>query len=220
MEGKKIYGAIIGVMKDVGAVGKSKRNAQQGFTYRGIDDVMNALQPAMIKNGVFVAPEVLEEHREERTTRNGSVMFSVRLTVLYRFYAEDGSCIEAKVVGEAMDSGDKATNKAMSVAYKYACFQVFCIPTEEMADPDSSTPEPVVDKPVSALARVPAAPAATPASGVITEAQGKALASLAAQKGVPLEQIAGRYQKASLRELTEQEYRSACRILEKMAKAG
>lgn len=133
----KIYEAISNVMAEIGAIGKEKKNQQQGFMYRGIDDVMNALQPALVKHKVFIAPNVIEEHREERTTQKGGLLFYTRLEIMYKFYTVDGSFIETKVIGEAMDSGDKATNKAMSIAYKYACFQVFCIPTEEMIDPDS-----------------------------------------------------------------------------------
>ena len=139
MESGKIYEAINNVMSEIGAIGKDQKNKQQGFMYRGIDDVMNALQPALIKNKVFIAPEVLNEDREERTTKNGTLLFYTRLTIMYKFYTTDGSFIETKVIGEAMDSGDKATNKAMSIAYKYACFQVFCIPTEEMQDPDADS---------------------------------------------------------------------------------
>ena len=40
-----------------------------------------------------------------------------------------------------MDSGDKATNKAMSAAYKYAALQTFCIPTEGDNDADATTHE-------------------------------------------------------------------------------
>lgn len=138
---KKIYSAICGVMADVGAIQKEKRNVSQGFLYRGVDDVMNALQPAMVKHGVFVVPEVMECTREERTNSRGTTMISVILKVMYTFFADDGSCVPAVVIGEAMDTGDKATNKAMSVAYKYACFQVFSIPTEEMKDPDADSPE-------------------------------------------------------------------------------
>jgi hypothetical protein len=141
-ENGKIYEAISNVMAEIGAISKEKKNLQQGFMYRGIDDVMNALQPALVKHKVFIAPEVLSEQREERTTQKGGVMFSVRLEISYKFYATDGSFVETKVIGEAMDSGDKATNKAMSIAYKYACFQVFCIPTEEMIDPDNECHEP------------------------------------------------------------------------------
>lgn len=133
----KIYEAISNVMAEIGAIGKGKKNKQQGFMYRGIDDVMNALQPALVKHKVFIAPEVVNEQREERATQKGGILFYTRLEIIYRFYTIDGSFVETKVIGEAMDSGDKATNKAMSVGYKYACFQIFCIPTEEMKDPDS-----------------------------------------------------------------------------------
>lgn len=133
----EIYQAIIGVMSDIGVIGKEKKNAQQGFKYRGVDDVMNALQPVMVQHGLFVVPEIIDQKREERqTNRGGNLIYSV-CTVRYTFYAKDGSSVQCVVVGEGMDSGDKATNKAMSIAFKYACFQVFCIPTEEMKDPDA-----------------------------------------------------------------------------------
>ena len=136
-----IYAAICGVMEDVGSVGKSDYNKQQGFKYRSIDSVMNALNPVMIKHKIFCVPEVLEQTREERTTARGvNLIYSV-CRMRYRFYTTDGSFVDAIVVGEGMDSGDKATNKAMAVAFKYACFQTFCIPTENlMDDPDSETP--------------------------------------------------------------------------------
>lgn len=140
----KIYQAINSIMLDMDAVGKGQKNAQQGFLYRGVDDVMNALKPLLAKHKVFVVPEVLEETREERTTAKGGLLLYSVLKIKYTFYAEDGSCVSAVVIGEGMDSGDKASNKAMSVAFKYACFQVFCIPTEDMVDPDSNTPEPGV----------------------------------------------------------------------------
>lgn len=133
----EIYQAIIGVMSDIGVIGKEKKNAQQGFKYRGVDDVMNALQPVMVQHGLFVVPEIIDQKREERqTNRGGNLIYSV-CTVRYTFYAKDGSSVQCVVIGEGMDSGDKATNKAMSIAFKYACFQVFCIPTEEMKDPDA-----------------------------------------------------------------------------------
>ncbi len=137
----KIYEAISAVMEDIGAVGKNSKNSQQGFMYRGIDEVMNALNPAMIKHKVFVTPTVLEQKREERQTAKGGLLLYSICTIRFRFYTTDGSYVEATTIGEGMDSGDKATNKAMSVAFKYACFQTFCIPTEEMAEPDATSPE-------------------------------------------------------------------------------
>lgn len=138
-----IYEAISRCMEEIGAVGKDAVNKQQGFKYRGIDAVMNAINPALVKNHVFIVPEVLEQQRQERTTSKGAVLIYSICRIKYTFYAEDGSSIEAVTVGEGMDSGDKATNKAMAIAFKYACFQVFCIPTEEMKDPDGETPDTV-----------------------------------------------------------------------------
>ena len=136
-----IYESITKIMEEVPSIGKNQRNKTQGFMYRGIDDVMNALQPLLAKNKVFIVPEILEQTREERiSSKGGNLIYSI-CKIKYKFYAEDGSSVEAITIGEGMDSGDKATNKARAIAMKYALFQVFCIPTDEMKDPDSETPE-------------------------------------------------------------------------------
>lgn len=135
-----IHQAITDIMSEGYAITKDKRNQTQGFMYRGIDDVMNTFQPLLAKHHVFVVPEVIEQQRMERTTGKDRTLLYAILKMRYTFYAEDGSSISAVVIGEGMDSGDKASNKAMSAAMKYAMFQVFCIPTEEMADPDADTP--------------------------------------------------------------------------------
>ena len=134
-----IYGALANVMAEIGAIGKNKRNSQQGFMYRGVDDVMNALNPILVKNRVILTTEVLEQTREERQTAKGGTLLYSICKIRFTFFAEDGSNVSSIILGEGMDSGDKASNKAMSVAYKYAFFQMFCIPTEEMADPDSES---------------------------------------------------------------------------------
>ena len=137
----KIYEAISNVMRDVGIVGKNNFNQIQKYKFRSIDDVMNALNPAMVKNHVFVSPTILDQKRSERESTKGGVLIYSVVTVRYTFYTDDGSSVEATVVGEAMDSGDKSMNKAMSAAFKYACFQVFCIPTEEMHDSEEQSDE-------------------------------------------------------------------------------
>lgn len=141
-----IFGLIQKAMQKVGAIGKDSVNKQQGFKYRGIDAVYNALNPVMAELGLFICPEVIDHKREERRTikeYNGqqkeSVLLYSILTIRYTIFAPDGSFISCTVIGEGMDSGDKASNKAMSVAMKYAMFQLLMIPTEEMVDPDSET---------------------------------------------------------------------------------
>lgn len=141
-----IFGLIQKAMQKVGAIGKDSVNKQQGFKYRGIDAVYNALNPVMAELGLFICPEVIDHKREERRTMkeyNGqqkeSVLLYSILTIRYTIFAPDGSFISCTVIGEGMDSGDKASNKAMSVAMKYAMFQLLMIPTEEMVDPDAET---------------------------------------------------------------------------------
>jgi ERF superfamily. len=139
-----VHEAIINVMGDIGHIGKDQHNRQQNYAYRGIEDVMNALQPLLIKHKLAIIPSVQEIRREERSSKSGGVIMHSIATVQYTFMAEDGSTIVVTVVGEGMDSGDKSVNKALSSAYKYACFQAFCIPTEELVDSETETHEPDV----------------------------------------------------------------------------
>ena len=137
-EPKGIYQAMAAIAAEIGAIGKDKRCTQgASFAYRGIDDVYNALNPIMAKHGVFVLPIAGERTTETRQTRNGATMEIVVMRMTYKFCHADGSFVEAVTVGQAMDSGDKATNKAMAIAHKYAILQAFCIPTEDMEDPDA-----------------------------------------------------------------------------------
>lgn len=135
-----IYRLIPQVMRTVGAVEKGRRNEQQGYRFRGIDDLYNAMQQPMADAGIFCVPYVLERHREERQTQKGGTLFYTTLTVRHTFYAPDGSSVDCVTIGEAMDSGDKSSNKAMSAAMKYALIEVFCIPTADAKDTDDDSP--------------------------------------------------------------------------------
>lgn len=137
MENPMIYSAIVDAMGQINAIAKGRSNSMQNFKYRGIDDVMNELHPILAKCGIFIVPTVLEEQRAEGKTSKGGVIYFTRLKIKFTFYAKDGSFFESVVIGEAMDSGDKASNKALSIGLKYALLQVFCIPTEDDKDPDS-----------------------------------------------------------------------------------
>lgn len=136
MEQPKIYSALAAIMADVDAIGKGKKNAQQGFAYRGIDDVYNAVHAIFARHGVVCVPRVIERHREERTTAKGSTIMHTIARVAYTFYAPDGSSVESIVDGEGMDSADKSTSKALAIAHKYCLFQLLLIPTEDIVDPD------------------------------------------------------------------------------------
>ena len=179
----KIYKQICSVMQEINAIGKDRRNQTQNFQYRGIDDVMNELHSVLAKCGVFVVPQVLDEARTTGKTKSGGDMFYTRLKIKFTFYAEDGSFIESVVIGEAMDTGDKASNKALSVGLKYALLQVFCIPTEDEKDPDAQSPEPQAGsmKPAPAK-KAPAKFAFEPKGGETTSAEKKELGGLLSTK--------------------------------------
>lgn len=148
----KVYEKIAAVTADLSKIGiaKDSKNAQQGYQFRGIDQVYGALSPLLSKHGLCILPRVKDRQVLERQTKSGGALFYTTLLVEFDFVAaEDGSKHTVITVGEAMDSGDKSSNKAMSAAYKYAAFQTFCIPTEADNDADATTHEvaasPVID---------------------------------------------------------------------------
>ena len=138
----KVLAAIDAVMEEIGKSGisKDRDNKQQGYAFRGIDDVYNALAPVLAKHHLIIIPTILSRDVTERATQKGGVLFYVVVQAKWTLASsEDGSSVEAVTYGEAMDSGDKATNKAMSAAYKYMAMMTFCIPTEGDNDADSTT---------------------------------------------------------------------------------
>lgn len=129
----------------VSGISKDKKNEQQGYKFRGIDDVYNALAPIISEEGLVILPRVTNREVIERQTKSGGALFYTTVSVEFDFVSShDGSKHTVVTYGEAMDSGDKSTNKAMSAAYKYACMQAFCIPTEGDNDADATTHEVVV----------------------------------------------------------------------------
>ncbi len=137
MEVLKSIAQITGEIAAVG-VGKTNKNQQQGFAYRGIDDIYDVLAPYLATHQLCILPRVLERKMIEKTNAKGTTLFYVSVTVEYDFIsARDGSKVTTRMEGEAMDSGDKATGKACSYAYKNNAIQVFCIPIEPAWDPDA-----------------------------------------------------------------------------------
>jgi hypothetical protein len=158
-----IYSAIPAAMADVDAIAKDRNNAQQGFKFRGIDDVYNSLHAILAKHKIFTVPRVVARESSQVPTKTGGVLNYEKWVVDYDFFAQDGSKITATVCGIGMDSGDKAGNKAMAIAHKYALLQVFCVPTEDEKDPDAQSHE--VAAPAAALpspVKPPAAPVVPP----------------------------------------------------------
>ena len=141
-----IFKKMSQVMSEIGHVGKDQKNSAQGFKFRGIDQFVNALYPCLVKHGVFMAPRCVSESHETMKVVRGSgkegIDKHVTIMMEYDFFAEDGSKVTVgPIPAEGLDSGDKATNKALSAALKYALIQTFSVPTEDMAEGDLDSPE-------------------------------------------------------------------------------
>ncbi len=137
-----VYTAIFNVMNEIDAISKGRRNQQQGYAFRGIEDIYNSLHPLCAKHGLATFPRVISREEQIYENKNGTRMIRVVLAVEYTFAARDGSCHSiGPIYSEAMDSADKASNKALSVAHKYAMIQTFMIPTEDLDDADCETPD-------------------------------------------------------------------------------
>lgn len=155
-----VYKAINAVQSDLCKQGISKdsTNTFDNYKFRGIDAIYNALSPLLAKHGLCILPRIMHREVVEHTSQKGGILFYVTVDAEFDFVcAEDGSKHTVKTFGEAMDRGDKATNKAMSAAYKYAAFQTFAIPTEGDNDADASSHVPTKSVPVSVWDTMPEA---------------------------------------------------------------
>jgi hypothetical protein len=141
-----IFKQIPAIMSEIPSIGKDRKNTGQGYNFRGIDDIYNFIQPLLAKHSVFMTAEILDDRHEERASKSGGVIMYRVLKLRYSFVASDGSSIATDAVGEGMDSGDKASAKAMSIAQKYAILQTFLVPTEDAKDPEVDNHE-VAPKP-------------------------------------------------------------------------
>lgn len=160
----KIHAAMAAIQRDIEPVAKGRKNQQQGYSFRGIDDVYYAVNRVMAKHGVFMVSEIMHTETSERKSNSGGTLFCRVLHVRYRFIAEDGSSVATEVIGEGFDSGDKAAPKALSVAQKYAILQAFMVPTSEPKDIENDNFDVVPsaqDRPASTPAKAPAPAPAT-----------------------------------------------------------
>lgn len=134
-----VHEAIAEVTRRVEHIGKEHRSESgERYAYRGIDDVLLALHPILGDVGLVIMPGRMIEHRRETRLTSQQKNLNVALVrVRYRLIGPDGSATTGEAWGEAHDSGDKATQKALSQAYKSFTLQLFSIPTEASADDDA-----------------------------------------------------------------------------------
>ena len=151
MQGQMVYAAINAVAASLAKSGiaKTRENKQQGYKFRGIDETYGALSPLLAEHKLAILPNMLEREVQVRETKSGGAMYCVTVKASFDLVsAEDGSKHTVVTYGEAMDTADKATNKAMSAAFKYMAMMSFCIPLEGVEDADESHPEETLAKAV------------------------------------------------------------------------
>ena len=161
-----IASKMAAVLADTQPVEKNGMNQQQGFKFRSIDDTVASVRKALIKHNVAIVPEVVNVEKSTYQTKSGAVMNVSDVLVNYSFIAEDGSSVVATMAGQASDSGDKAVSKALSMAFKYLCFQTFLCGTD--GDPDAEV----------------APEAVTPAQAGLTAADKKRISTLGERAGL------------------------------------
>ncbi|WP_313443188.1 ERF family protein [Novosphingobium sp.] len=201
-----VYMAISNVMEQMSkeGIGKDRRNTQQGYNFRGIDDVYNALCGVLACNRLLMLPFVVDQKREERQTKNGGALNYTILTVDFKLVsALDGSCDTVRMIGEAMDSADKSSNKAQSAAMKYAALQVFMIPTEADNDADATTHE-IAPRQQEQRREEP--------SGM-PDAEWSKLVKMAEASGTTSQDLVDHFKVRNLRLLNQQQYAEAIELL-------
>jgi len=177
----EIYKLLPRVMADVGAIPLGHRNKAQSYQFRSVYDVLNAVHPTLVRHGVSLGTSVenyqTAVEREAKAGNQGErLVYRATLLLNVRLSAPDGSSVTFTAAGEGIDyGGDKATNKAMSAAFKYAMFLGLAIPIApgDADDSDEGGAPPV--KPASTAPKTPAAPSASaysqPLAAACTEAQ-------------------------------------------------
>lgn len=209
---KNVYQLISEVASEIAheGISKGRKNQQQGYSFRGIDDVYNALAPIIAKHGLVILPRCLSRDLVERQTKSGTPLFYVTVEAEFDFVSShDGSRHTVKTYGEAMDSADKATNKAMSAAYKYAAFQTFCIPTEGDNDADAVTHQVAAAQKQAAMAPAASGPE------MLTKDEIANINALAQEVGAEIKPILTFYKVGSLNFIPRAKYQSIIKSLEK-----
>lgn len=137
----QIYSLLPKIIGEISPIAKARKNQQQGYNFRGVDDVYEALNGLLSKHGVTIVPRLVEQEESHWDNTKGNKVFRVKTTFDYDIFGPDGSHVTSRIPSEAMDTGDKATPKALSMAFKYMAFQVFCIPIDEKLDTENNTHE-------------------------------------------------------------------------------
>ena len=125
---------------DMGAIAKDGKNKNQDFQFISESAIKAAVRKVSAKYGFTIFPKQIKNiTRYERTTSRGGTLYFY--DVMQEFVVTDG---KEEMIGDMMgtgsDTGDKAFNKAVTVALKNFEKQLFNVSDKSENDPDSETP--------------------------------------------------------------------------------
>jgi hypothetical protein len=164
-----VHQKVLDLMRLVDSIGKDRKtDSGPRYSYRSIDDAMDAIGHAMREVGLVYTTEITarEVHRDEARNKEGNTLLwtTVLLTVRYTFIdPADGSKQHFEMAGEGRASDDKATSKAAAMALKYGLLHALLIPVSG-AVPDADAEQPQVS-------RAPQSPTQPPARQPAQESQ-------------------------------------------------
>lgn len=143
VEMPQVYEAVRRVLADMPAIEKGGTAPANmgGYKFRRVEDITAALKPLFAKHGVLCMPTVKQRVETQRNTANNKVLYCVDLEIEFAFYGPKGDCLTTNVWGQGTDSGDKATQKAVTSAFKTLLSVVFCISDSEMDAEAHDVPE-------------------------------------------------------------------------------
>jgi len=229
MSSFEVYKAITAVTSELAKQGisKDKKNQQQGFQYRGIDDCYNALAHELAAAKLCILPRMVSKKEAERTSAKGGTLFYTAVDAEFDFVsAIDGSKhTVGPIYGEAFDSGDKSIGKAMSYAYKAMAFMTFAIPTEGDNDPDANCHEvkPQKQQPAKSAAQGQTGTTGTHAQGgekKATEGQVKLLNGKITKSGITRDDFKAKYALAHVEDLPMSKVNDAIKWLDEAITAA
>jgi len=126
--------ALSAAMGEVETIKKDGKNTMQGYAFTSEAAIANTLRPIMSKHGLSLVPTNIRVVNADTVQTKNATMQRVAVEATYTLMHKGGQSFTVTVPGEGMDSLDKAIPKALTMAYKYAMIQVFCVGRGD--DPD------------------------------------------------------------------------------------
>jgi hypothetical protein len=142
---KNLYQKLLSITEEIGKIDKTGKNTMQGYSFIEQAKVVAEVRVQLAKHGVMIIPEIAERSLERYnvTRSNGKAGTDIHVQVKSRYTLVNADNPDERMIcewdaGEAIDSGDKATNKAVTASDKSFKMKLFNISDQD--DPDAHSP--------------------------------------------------------------------------------